>query len=240
MSDPVAVRKPLWQRLWPLGLIALVFAGAWQLGVFEYLSLDTLRARRAELAAFVSEHYWLALGGFILFYTIATASMFPAALWITIAGGFLFGLTMGSVATQIGATLGASLLFLAARTSFGEGLRKLAGGHAERVRAEFLANPLAYMFAMRFLPVLPFAVANIVPALLGAKFRDYVLTTFLGIIPGVVAYTWIGAGLSETFARGEDPDVQSVFRSMLGPSLALMAVSLLPVIIKRFRSSKAA
>lgn len=240
MSEDRPVSKPLWQRLWPLGLIVLIFAAAWKLGVFEYLSLDTLRARRAELAAFVSEHYWLALGGFIAFYTIATVGMFPAALWITIAGGFLFGLTMGSVATQMGATLGASLLFLAARTSFGEGLRKLAGGHADRVRGEFLANPFSYMFAMRFLPVLPFAVANIVPALLGAKFRDYVLTTFFGIIPGVVAYTWVGAGLSETFARGEDPDLQSVFRTMLGPSLALMGVSLLPVLIKRFRKPKAA
>ena len=136
MSETIKAPKPLWQRLWPLGLIALIFAAAWQLGVFEYLSLDTLREQQAQLQAFVKANFWLALGGFILLYTIATVGMFPAALWITIAGGFLFGLGIGSAATQIGATLGASLLFLAARTSFGEGLRKLAGGHAERVRGD--------------------------------------------------------------------------------------------------------
>ena len=239
MSETSTTSRPIWLRLWPLYLIAAGLIAAWALGLFDYLSLETLRQQQATLRAFVDDHLVLAIAAFVGIYALTTLFMMPGALWVTIAGGFLFGLVGGSLATIAGATLGASLLFLAARTSLGASLRKMAGGYAEKVRTEFQDSPLAYMFAMRFVPAMPFAVANVLPAILGAKFRDYVITTALGIVPGVVAYTWVGAGLGATFARGEDPDLASVFRNLLPAALALVVVSLLPVAWKKLFPRKA-
>ena len=240
MTDPApSPSRPLWLRLWPLYLIAGGLIAAWALGLFDYLSLETLRQQQASLRAFVEDNLILAIAAYIGVYTATTVFMIPGALWITITGGFLFGLAGGTIATVIGATLGASLLFLAAKTSLGGFVRKVARGYADKVRSEFQDSPMAYMFAMRFIPALPFPVANILPAILGAKYRDYAVTTALGIIPGVIAYTWVGAGLGATFARGEDPDLASVFQNLLPAAIALGVVSLLPVAWKKFFPKKA-
>lgn len=238
MTETQDKQTPLLVKLWPLYLIAGGLIAAWQFGLFEYLSLETLRDQQEVLTAFVANNLILAIALYIVIYATATLFMMPGALWITIAGGFLFGLIGGSVLTVIGATTGASLLFFAARSSLGGALRKMAGSYAEKVEAEFKSSPLSYMFAMRFIPAMPFPVANVVPALLGAKYRDYALTTCLGIIPGVVAYTSIGSGLSATFARGEDPDIASVFWNFLPAAILLLTVSLLPIVYKKFFAKK--
>lgn len=229
---------PLWRRLWPVALIALALAAAWASGVHRYLSLETLREQQDALRGFVSENLVLSVVIYIAVYATATLLMLPGALWITIAGGFLFGLWGGSAATVTGATLGASILFIAAKTSVGSALRERAGPFLQKLEKGFQEDAVSYMFALRFLPVVPFPVANIAPALFGAKFRDYVITTALGIIPGVIAYTWIGAGLSATFAAGGDPDLASVARNLIPAFIALGVVSLLPVAYKKFFPKK--
>ena len=225
---------PLWKQLWPLYVLVVGIGVVWANGWHQQLSLDTLRTQRETLGAFVQENFLLAVAAYLAAYIFATAFMLPGALWITIAGGFLFGLAGGSVATVVGATTGASLLFVAAQSSIGAALQQRAGPFLKKMERGFQDNALSYMFALRFLPVVPFPVANIAPALLGARFGQFVLTTFLGIIPGVVAYTWIGAGLGATFDAGKDPDLGSI-ASNLGPAvLALAVVSLLPVAWKKF------
>ena len=241
MSDaPSKPSRPFWMRLWPVYLIAGGLVAAWQFGLFQYFSLEKLREQQDVLTGFVADNWLLAGAAYVSIYAAATLFMMPGALWITIAGGFMFGLVGGSIATVIGATLGASLLFFAAKTSVGDSLRKLAGSYAEKVRGEFLQSPLSYMFAMRFVPAMPFPIANIVPALLGAKYRDYFISTALGIIPGVVAYTWIGAGLGATFEAGEDPDLGSVAANLLPAVIALLVVSLMPIVYKKFFAKKSA
>lgn len=237
-DEPAPTPAPLWRRLWPLALIIGALAIAWASGVHRYLSLDTLREQQDALRAFVAENTVLAFALYIAVYAAATILMLPGALWITIAGGFLFGLWGGTPATVAGATLGASILFLAARTSVGSALRERAGPFVQKLERGFQEDAVSYMFALRFLPIVPFPVANIAPALFGAKFRDYVLTTALGIIPGVIAYTWIGAGLGATFAAGGEPDFASVARNLVPAVIALAAVSLLPVAWKKFFAKK--
>ena len=240
-NEPQADKPtPLAIRLWPLYVIAAGIIAAWAFGLFDYLSLETLRTQQDALRSFVSEHLILAVAAYILIYAAATLFMLPGALWITIAGGFLFGLYGGTPVTIVGATLGASLLFFAARTSVGAALRERAGPFVKKMERGFQEDALSYMFALRFLPVVPFPVANIAPAILGAKYRDYAITTALGIIPGVIAYTWIGAGLSATFAAGEDPNFASVAKNLIPAVVALGVVSLIPVVYKKLFSKKAA
>lgn len=230
--------SPIWIKLWPVYVIAAAIIGAWQLGLFQYLSLETLREQQDLLQTFVGENLVLSVAIFIAIYAAATLFMLPGALWVTIAGGFLFGLVGGSLATIAGATLGASLLFFAAKTSIGSALRDRAGPFMSKMEAGFNENPFSYMFALRLLPVVPFPVANIAPALLGAKYREYALTTALGIIPGVIAYTWVGSGLGATFAAGEDPNLGIVARNMLPALAALGVVALIPVAYKKIAGRK--
>lgn len=218
--------------LWPLAVIVLAIGAAYALGLHKYLSIDTLRDSRESLLSLVRERPFMAFAGFILVYAAATLLMIPGALWITIAGGLMFGLIPGTLATIAGATLGATSLFLIARTSLGSGLRERAGPFLKRLEAGFQQSALSYMFALRFLPVVPFPIANIAPAIFGAKLWQYVLTTALGIIPGVLAYTWLGAGLSQTFAAGGEPDLAGLVRNLLPALLALGVVSLIPVAFK--------
>ena len=239
MTDTsVKSRAPLWQRLWPVYLIAGGLLAGWRLGLFDYLSLQTLREQHEALRSFVEGNLLIAVAAYVIIYALSTLFMVPGALWITIAGGFLFGLAGGSAATVVGATLGASLLFLAARTAFGGMLRERAGPFLRKMEAGFHENPRSYMFALRFLPIVPFPVANIAPALLGARYPDYALTTAIGIIPGVVAYTWIGAGLGATFEAGKNPDIGAVAGNLVPAFAALAIVSLMPVIWKKFLGRK--
>ncbi len=239
MSEDAETKPgPLWLKLWPIYLIAAGLIAAWQFGLFKFLSLDTLRDQQETLQAFVSENYALAIVTYVAIYAAATLFMLPGALWITIAGGFMFGLVGGTPATIVGATLGASLLFLAAKTSIGTALRERAGPFMKKMEAGFNQNPFSYMFALRLLPVVPFPVANIAPALLGAKYREYLITTAVGIIPGVIAYTWLGAGLGATFAAGEEPNLAIIAKNMVPALAALGVVSLIPVAYKKLTGRK--
>ncbi len=237
-NNQAASRQPLWKRLWPVyvivGVIGVIMANGWH----KLLSLETLRDQREILTGFVSDNFFLALAIYVATYVTATTLMLPGALWITLAGGFLFGLATGSMATVLGATLGASVLFFAARTSLGAALRNRAGPFLRRMEKEFNEDALSYMFAMRFMPMVPFPVANIAPALLGARYAPYALSTSIGVVPGVLAYSWLGAGLGDVFDAGGELDLGGFFAKLAPAFVALAVVSLLPVAIKRIRAAR--
>ena len=137
------------------------------------------------------------------------------------------------------ATTGATLIFLAARWGLGERLaaRMTASqGRIGRIKAGIDANQWSMLFLIRLVPVVPFFVANLLPALLGVPLRRFVVSTFLGIVPGTVVYTSVGAGLGEVLARGETPDLGVIFEPMiLLPLLGLCLLAALPAIIRAIR-----
>lgn len=214
-------------------------------GANQYLNLQSLRDNIGWIDAQVAKNLLLVIVIYALAYAAATAFMVPGLI-ITLAGGALFGLSFGflplisTAATVVGATLGASILFVIAKTSLGEVLRKVAGPFLGKMEDEFNQSPVSYLFVMRLVPAVPFAVANIAPALLGAKYRHYLVTTFFGIIPGTMAYSWVGASAAD-FIRDETvslDDTNALIGSLgakVAPALiALFAVALIPVIYKRF------
>ena len=231
-------KQSIWLRLWPIYLIAAAIGLVFAMGWHEVLSLETLRDQRAQLTTFVDENFLLALLVFVVIYVLATVLMVPGALWITISGGFMFGVAIGSLGTVVGATLGASTLFMAARTSIGKALHERAGPWLQKMESGFREDAISYMFALRLLPIVPFPVANIAPALLGARYPSFVFTTFFGVLPAVVAYSWLGAGLGATFDAGEELDVVGFFRNFAPAFAALGVVALIPPFYKRFISKK--
>ena len=235
---PAKGKQSIFLRLWPIYLMAAAIGLVLSMGWHEYLSIETLREQRAQLTGFVENNFLMALAIFILVYIVATVLMVPGALWITISGGFLFGLAVGSLATVVGATLGTAVLFSVAKTSIGRSLQERAGPWLKRMEAGFREDEVSYMFAMRLLPVVPYPVANIAPALLGARLPAFMLTTFFGIFPAVIAYTWLGVGLDATFEAGEDLDVVGFIQNFIPAFAALGVVALIPPLYKRFISKK--
>lgn len=229
--------KPIWIRLWPVYLILAGLGLALAMGWHNYLTLESLSDNAVALDALVRENLLLTLGAYILVYAAATAFMVPGSA-LTVGGGFLFGLVLGTPATVIGATLGASILFFASKTSLGAVLREVAGPFLGKMQAGFAENPFSYMFALRLIPLFPFAAVNIAPGLLGARYRDYVITTFFGIIPGTLAYTWIGAAVKGTLLEGGTPDIGSLAANFLPAFIALGLVALIPVAWKKLFPKK--
>jgi len=180
----------------------------------DRLGFEVLRDNRLVLLAFRDAHPLLTPTLFVGVYIVFVAFSLPGAVWITLTGGFLFGLFPG-VAYNVGAaTLGALVLFLAVRTGLGEGLRAridASDGAVRRLSDGIRANEVPVLLSMRLIPVVPFFVANLIPAFLGVAVLRFAWTTLVGIIPGGLIYTWVGAGLGAVFARGEAPDLGIIF-----------------------------
>lgn len=234
-------RKPAVARYLPLAAIAVVaVTGAVTLG--DTLDFETLRNNREALIALRDANYPLAVAGFILAYALVVAFSLPGATIATLTGGFLFATFPGALFNIAGATIGATAIFLAARWGLGERLAarmEASEGRVKRIKAGLDDNQWSALFVMRLVPVVPFFVANLVPAFFGVPLHRYVISTFFGIMPGAVVYTSVGAGLGAVFAAGETPDLSIIFEPhVIGPILGLAALSMLPVVVKAVRGRK--
>ena len=231
-APPVQKSSSIIRRLWTAYLIlaglALVLSQGWH----TYLTLESLSENAVWLDELVQDNLLMVMALYLVIYAAAVVFIIPGSA-LTISGGFLFGLYLATPATIIAASVGASVLFFAARTSIGEVLRQRAGPFLKRMEAGFNENALSYMFALRLLPVFPFAVVNIAPALLGAKYRDYLFATVFGIVPATLAYSWIGAAIKSTLLAGEDVNVSSLAANFVPAFIALGIVALIPVIYRK-------
>jgi len=223
--------------------LLLLVTGAILGAVFlrDQLSFEALARHREALIAYRDAQPLLTPALFVAAYALIVAFSVPGAIWATLTGGFLFGLFPGVLYNVSGATLGALALFLAVRAGLGESLRTridASDGAVRRLSEGIRANEVPVLLSMRLIPVVPFFVANLIPAFLGVAAARFTWTTFIGIIPGALVYTWVGAGLGEVFARGERPDLTVIFQPyILGPILGLAALSLLPLLIRRRRGA---
>ncbi|PTQ76009.1 TVP38/TMEM64 family protein [Celeribacter persicus] len=230
------------RHLWALALFALC---ALTLAVLlrEHLSFAALSENRARLVSFAESHRALSVLVFVAIYTVIVALSLPGATVSTLTGGFLFGLFPGVFFNMTGAVLGASLLFLAARWGLGDWLAAridASEGRIHRIKQGIDDNQWSMLFLLRFLPVVPFFVANLLPALFGVPFYRFVISTALGIVPGALVYTSVGAGLGEVFERGEAPDLGVIFEPfILLPLLGLCLLALAPILWKAWRKETA-
>ena len=243
MSDTAGDTPPKTARVLPLALILLVaLAGAFTLR--DVLTFDALREHRELLLAFRDQNLAAMAALFVLSYVVIVAFSLPGAAVASITGGFLFGLAAGTVLNVGSATTGACIIFLAARWGLGDWLTariEASEGRVQAMKQALRENEIEVLFLMRLIPAVPFFAANLLPALVGVKFRNFLLTTALGIIPGGIVYTWIGVGLGEVFDRGEDPDL-SLLREphVIGPILGLCLLAAMPILVKSLRSRKRA
>lgn len=231
--------KPARRRNWLRRLPILAILTAALIGAVllrDELSFDMLARHRDALLAFRDAHYLGAVLVFLAAYVGIVTLSLPGGTVATLTGGFLFGLFPGVLYNVAAAGTGAVLVFLAARTGFGTALaRKLeaAGGRTTRLTTALRENEWSVLFLMRLVPLVPFFVANLIPAFVGTSLVRFAVSTFVGIIPGALVFTSVGAGLGEVFARGEAPDLGIIFTpTVLLPLLGLAALAALPMVLR--------
>ena len=190
------------RRLWLLLAAGLAFALLRWTGAMDLLSLDLLKTHRETLVAWVQDSILIASLAYLALYIIAVAFSLPGAVFLTLSGGFLFGVALGTALTVIGATIGATLIFLFAKTIFGENALDRFGAPAARLAENIRRNAGSYLLVLRLVPLFPFFLVNLAPAFVGVPILTYVLTTFFGIIPGTVVFSLAGAGLGSVLDQG--------------------------------------
>ncbi len=240
MSEP---NENAFLRKLPLIIIVTVaIIGAFFLR--DYLLFEVLRDNREALLAFRDENYILTVAVFILAYVVIVAFSLPGAAIATLTGGFLFATFPGALYNVIGATVGATAIFLAARWGFGEKLgAKLEGseGVVKQIKDGIDENQWSMLFLIRLVPAIPFFLANLIPSFLEVPLRRFVISTFFGIMPGSIVYTSVGAGLGEVFESGETPNLGIIFEpAIFLPIAGLCALAVLPIVIKAIRGKKEA
>jgi uncharacterized membrane protein YdjX (TVP38/TMEM64 family) len=217
-------------RLLPLVLLLLAAVAVWRSGLPDVLSWGRLARNQAWLAGWADRHPIAAPVLYAAAYAAVTALSVPEAAVLTVAGGLLLGTILGAAMAVIGATLGAAILFLVARSAFGGAIARRAGPRLARMREELHHHGFSYLLAIRLVPVFPFWLINLAAAFGGMRLIPFTAATLLGIIPGTVVYAWIGADLGSVLAAGRRPELGLIFSPpILLPLLALAMLALAPV-----------
>lgn len=215
-------------------ILGLIVAGVLALWFFtpvkELVDFRAVFENRENLLETVQSRYLPAVLIYIGVYIAATALSVPGATILTLLGGFFFGPWLATLYVNVGASLGAFIIYIAARYFLGEGIQNKYGEKLEKFNAEIDKNGPNYMLTLRLVPIFPFFLVNLFAGFTTIRPRQFLWTTALGIIPGSFAYTWLGyAGAT----IGDGAPWQ------LFVALGLLAVlSLIPVLIRRIKAKK--
>ena len=223
-------------RLAPLLAVCAAIAAVFVFGLDDTLNFEMLKNNRESTLEWYGQNRVLAVVSFFAFYALVVALSVPGAVWLSLAAGFLFGAVWATVVVVFAATFGALGIFIIARYALADFFHEKAGGAGRKMEQGFRENALSYLLVLRLVPLFPFWLVNLVPALLGVPARTFVIGTFFGIIPGTAVFCSIGNGLGAVFDRGEMPDLNMIFQpEIFGPLLGLAVLSLIPVVYKRMK-----
>ena len=233
-SDKQPPARGPWLKLALLALFVGVVVAFFAFGGQHYLTLDAIKANRDALLRFTEAHFAAALVIAFFIYAGAVAFSLPGALILSLAMGFVFGRWVGTVLVVAAATVGATIVFLAARYIFADAARKRLGTLGEKINAGFTENAFNYMLFLRLVPAFPFFLVNLAPAFTSIPLRTFVLATFIGIIPG----TFVFVNLGETLGR-IDSLQGLVSVETLGAFALLGLLALVPIVVKKVKSKRA-
>ena len=224
------------KRYFPVAILAAGLGLAIYFDIHKFLSFEAIGENYDALKNYISEDYILSLVVFSLVYIIAVAFSIPGASILSLLFGALLGTLVGGTLIVFSATIGATLIFLAARYALQDSLKKRAGPWLLKMQEGFNENATSYLLFLRLVPAFPFFVVNLVPAFMGVSLRLYFITTFIGIIPGTFVYAGIGSGIGYILEQGKTPDL-SVLSSpeVILPLAALGLLSLVPIVYKKIK-----
>jgi uncharacterized membrane protein YdjX (TVP38/TMEM64 family)/rhodanese-related sulfurtransferase len=166
---------------------------------------------------------------FMLLYAIGTVFSFPGSL-LTLAGGAIFGPVWGTLYNLTGATFGASLAFLIARYIAADWVEQRSGGRVKQLKEGVEAEGWRFVAFVRLVPLFPFNLLNYALGLTRIRLSHYILTSYICMLPGAIAYSYLGYAGREAVAGGAG----AMQKGLLALAL-LAAVSFLPRLIGRLR-----
>jgi len=239
----MAKGKSAWQRFLPVGVLVfglvVILALMWRYDIRLDERFWISMADHHDLVEdWTRQNVVIAILGFMVIYTLAVAFSVPGAVFLTLAGGVIFG-WLGAVLVVVSATLGALLVFLVARGAMADVFQRSGSSFLEKLQGGFDRSPFFWLLALRLMPVAPFWVVNIIPAMLGMRVVPYVLATFIGIIPGSLVFIYTGIGFSEVLADGVVPNASVLSDNRIfGPILALSLLAVIPALIRSRRPTK--
>ena len=205
-------------------LVAAVAAFfAFDLG--RFLSLDALRAQQATLATLYAERPLAVIGVYFLVYVAVTALSLPGATILTLAGGAVFGLWIGTLVTSFASSIGATLAFLASRYLFRDAVKKRFGARLEAVDAGLAKDGAYYLFTLRLVPLVPFFVINLLMGLTRMKVLTFYLVSQIGMLAGTLVYVNAGTELARLDS----------LRGILSPGLvgSLVLLGVFPLVARK-------
>lgn len=224
------------KRFIPLILIVILMIIGYFSGFYKVLNFDNLKYHHNELVEFVNANSIMTPFLFMAIYAVATALSIPGGLFLSLLGGYLFRQPWCTLYVLIGATAGATGVFLAAKTALGSFLRKKASPYLSKISAGFQKNAASYMLFLRLVPLFPFWLVNIAPAFFDVKVRTYIWTTLIGIAPASFVYTLAGRGLNNIFESEEKFSISAIFNWQLNLALICLGVlALVPIILRKWK-----
>lgn len=228
------------KKIFPIVIIFIGFFCFFYFRLYHIFTFQSLRLHRDLLLQWTKLHYGESVLIYLFLFIVCEAASVPAATFLTLVGGFLFGTWGGAFYAAIAATIGGSMLFLMMRMSLAEWFLKKSGKWLRKMEKGFRNNAFNYLLTLRLLPFFPFWGVNIVAGLLGIRLKTFLAATIIGIMPGTFIYASVGHSLSSVFDYTETPTV-SLFilkPEILMPLIALALLSLLPVFIKGYARFK--
>lgn len=234
MSTTEREDSAAWKRFLPLAIIAAALAAFFGLGLQRYFTLESLAANQAAIKDFAAANLGLSMLAVVSVYAAVTAISFPGAAVMTLLAGFILGTLYGGISVVIGATIGATIIFLAGRSAAGDVLARRGGETVAKLEAGFTQNAMSYLFILRLVPLFPFWLVNLAAAAFRVPTRIYVLATFFGIMPGTFVYASVGAGFS-SITESSQVGLEVLLRpAVILPIVGLVALSLLPIVFKKY------
>ncbi len=216
-----------------LGVFVVAIGLFFYFNLGQYLTLTGLKENLGRLKSFYAENTLLMILGFIGVYIVVVALSLPGATILTLCAGAIFGSVSGTLVVNVGATLGATLAFLAARFLLRDWVEKKFGEKLQPFNEGFSKNAINYILFLRLVPLFPFFLVNLLSGLTKVKLPIYFLGTMIGILPGSFVYANAGSNLAQINSLS---DIASP--GVLGAFALLGIFALIPSIYKRIKNKK--
>jgi pyruvate/2-oxoglutarate dehydrogenase complex dihydrolipoamide dehydrogenase (E3) component/uncharacterized membrane protein YdjX (TVP38/TMEM64 family) len=208
------------KRLALLAVIAAAIAAFFAFDLEQYLTLEFFRASRAQIDAYYAAYPLRAIAIYFAVYIAVTALSLPGAAIMTLAGGAIFGLVVGTIVVSFASSIGATLAFLAARFLLHDWVQGRFGERLKAVNEGVAKEGAFYLFALRLVPLFPFWLVNLAMALTPIRARTFYWVSQLGMLAATIVYVYAGTQLGQ-------------FRISAGLIAAFVLLGVFPLLAKR-------
>jgi uncharacterized membrane protein YdjX (TVP38/TMEM64 family) len=223
----------MYLRRWSLlGCLIALFLLFYYFRLYHYLTFETLKLYQIILKDWTHTHYVSAVFCYLIIFILIIACGIPGATFLTLIGGFLFGLSAILYAI-LGTTLGGLTLFFAIRTTFGTHIAARSSGWIKTMESGFQKNAFLYILMLRLMPVFPCWVSNVSAGALNVPVKTFLTATVIGIIPATTIYAFLGRSFEQFFLLPEPPSLSTLLSPAITlPLIGLAILSALPVFYK--------